>query len=199
MRCRAHCILNNTFGQIVYHHMNISNMHYLKLQQYTTSFFVEYSCRWKGSDTPAFMKYPPVLFPTQSLSTHHGLVMPNGNKELGQHWGRYWLVAWWHQAITWTNVDLSSVRYSTLISGQFYNEYLSLHSLRSAQKLFIWNLISIIQGPMNFQHTKYLMSVFPYLNRLSRIVLITPIQLSITIFFIVFNHIHAIIKQNQKG
>ena len=22
--------------------------------------------------------------------------------------GRHWLVAWWHQAITWTNVDLSS-------------------------------------------------------------------------------------------
>ena len=29
---------------------------------------------------------------------------------LGQHWLRQWLVAWWHQAITCTNVDLSSVR-----------------------------------------------------------------------------------------
>ena len=25
----------------------------------------------------------------------------------GQYWHRYWFVAWWHQAITWTNVDLS--------------------------------------------------------------------------------------------
>ena len=39
-----------------------------------------------------------------------GLVMPNGDIDLGQHWFRKWLVAWWHQAITWTNVDLSSSR-----------------------------------------------------------------------------------------
>ena len=36
--------------------------------------------------------------------------MPYGDRELGQHWLRYCLVAWRHQAITWTNVDLSSVR-----------------------------------------------------------------------------------------
>ena len=40
--------------------------------------------------------------------THHGLVKPHGNIDRGQHWLRQWLVAWWHQAITWTNVDLSS-------------------------------------------------------------------------------------------
>ena len=33
-----------------------------------------------------------------------------GDIDLGQHWLRQWLVAWWHQAITWTNVDLWSVR-----------------------------------------------------------------------------------------
>ena len=27
-----------------------------------------------------------------------------------QYWRRWWLLAWRHQAITWTNVDLSSVR-----------------------------------------------------------------------------------------
>ena len=31
------------------------------------------------------------------------------NRDLGQHWLRKWLVAWRHQAITWTNIDLSSV------------------------------------------------------------------------------------------
>ena len=42
--------------------------------------------------------------------THWGLVTPYGDRDLGQHWLRQWLVAWRHQAITWTNVDLSSVR-----------------------------------------------------------------------------------------
>ena len=36
---------------------------------------------------------------------------PSGTKELGQHWFRWWLVAWWHQAIIWTNVDISSVKF----------------------------------------------------------------------------------------
>ena len=35
-----------------------------------------------------------------------------GDIDLGQHRLRLWLVAWRHQAITWTNVDLSSVRSS---------------------------------------------------------------------------------------
>ena len=42
--------------------------------------------------------------------THCGLATPYGDKELSQHWPRKWLVAWRHQAITWTNVDLQSVR-----------------------------------------------------------------------------------------
>ena len=35
-------------------------------------------------------------------------VIPYGDIDLGPHWLRQWLVAWWHRAITWTNVDLSS-------------------------------------------------------------------------------------------
>ena len=35
---------------------------------------------------------------------------PYGDRKLGQHWPRYWLVAWRHQAITWTNVDFSSIK-----------------------------------------------------------------------------------------
>ena len=45
------------------------------------------------------------------VKTHWGLVMPYGVRDLDQHWFRYWLVAWRHQAITWTNVGLSSVRF----------------------------------------------------------------------------------------
>ena len=41
--------------------------------------------------------------------THCGLVMPNGNIDLGQHWFRYRLVAWWHQVITSANFDSLSV------------------------------------------------------------------------------------------
>ena len=32
--------------------------------------------------------------------------------DLGQHWLMYWLVAWQHQAITWTNADVSLLRSS---------------------------------------------------------------------------------------
>ena len=39
---------------------------------------------------------------------HCGLVAPYGRLDLGQHWFSYWLVSCRHQAITWTNVDLSS-------------------------------------------------------------------------------------------
>ena len=40
------------------------------------------------------------------MLTHYGIV--------GQHWLRYWLVAWRHQAITWTNVDSSSMKSSDI-------------------------------------------------------------------------------------
>ena len=49
------------------------------------------------------------------ILTHWGLVMPYGDIDLGQHWLRWWLVAWRQQAITWINVDLSSVRSSNIL------------------------------------------------------------------------------------
>ena len=54
-------------------------------------------------------KYCPFC-PVFNVLTHWGLVTPYGDRDLGQHWLRWWLVAWPHQAITWTIVDLSSVR-----------------------------------------------------------------------------------------
>ena len=44
------------------------------------------------------------------MYTHCGVVTPYGDIELGQPWLRYWLVAWKHQTISWTNIDLSSLR-----------------------------------------------------------------------------------------
>ena len=43
----------------------------------------------------------PVMLP---IKTHCSLCVG----DLGQHRFRLWRVDWWHQAITWTNVDLSS-------------------------------------------------------------------------------------------
>ena len=34
--------------------------------------------------------------------------MPYDGRDLDQHWFWQWLIAWWHQAITWTNVNLPS-------------------------------------------------------------------------------------------
>ena len=40
-----------------------------------------------------------------SKLTHCDLVTIYGDRNLCQHLFRLWLVVWWHQAITWTNVD----------------------------------------------------------------------------------------------
>ena len=55
-----------------------------------------------------FLQIHGVFFDWPPLLTHCGLVMPYGNIDLGHHWFRKWLVTWQHQAITLTNVDLSS-------------------------------------------------------------------------------------------
>ena len=64
----------------------------------------------------------------QLTLTHCGLVTPYGTSDLVQHWFRLWLVAWRHQAITWTNVDFLSLR-----SRLRYHNH---QSLKLAWKLF---------------------------------------------------------------
>ena len=54
---------------------------------------------------------PGICLTVLSFLTHCGLVMPYVVRDLSQHWFMLWLVAWWHQAITWTNVDLSLSMY----------------------------------------------------------------------------------------
>ena len=49
-----------------------------------------------------------ILMKLMVCLTHCALMTPYGDIDLGQHWLRQWLVAWWHQAIAWTNVDLPS-------------------------------------------------------------------------------------------
>ena len=79
-----------------------------------------------------------------SHSRPWGLVTPFGDIDLGQHWLRKWLVAWRHQAITWTNVDLSSVRssgiYLRAISYEIPQPPFIKFSLKITYLKLIWNL-----------------------------------------------------------
>ena len=36
--------------------------------------------------------------------------MPYGGITIGEHWFGLWLIAWLHQAITWNNDDLWTIR-----------------------------------------------------------------------------------------
>ena len=82
---------------------------------------------------------------THNLSlTHCGLVTPYGGRDLGQHWFRQWLVAWRHQAITSTNVDLSSLWSSDVhlraISLEISQPSVTKISLKIIFLRLYWNL-----------------------------------------------------------
>ena len=47
---------------------------------------------------------------------------PYGDKNLGEHWPRLWIVAGWHQVITCSKVDL---RILVFIPDQFHGKYSS--------------------------------------------------------------------------
>ena len=76
--------------------------------------------------------------------THCGLVTPYEGRDLDQHWFSEWLVAWWHQVITWTNVDLSSLRSSDVhlrsISLEISQPPVNEISLKIIFLRFYWNL-----------------------------------------------------------
>ena len=78
-------------------------------------------------------------------STHCSLVEPYGNKDMDQHWVNLWLVAWWLQAITWTNVDLSSV-WSQGIHLICYEQIWRYQSVKQDWKIHFWNHTQISQG-----------------------------------------------------
>ena len=76
--------------------------------------------------------------------TRCGLLTPYGGKDLGQHWFRWWLVAWRPRAITWTNVDLSSLRSSDIklraILLELSQPSVTKISLKIISLIFYWNL-----------------------------------------------------------
>ena len=59
-----------------------------------------------------YNKFENYTFRVTALSPRYQWVKtkPYGKINLGHHWFRQWLVAWRHQAITWTNVHFSLVR-----------------------------------------------------------------------------------------
>ena len=70
-------------------------------------------------------------------------MMPYGGRDLGQHWFRLWLVVWWHQVITWTNVDLSLRScdvHLRAISLEMSQPSTSKISLKIIFLRFYWNL-----------------------------------------------------------
>ena len=89
-------------------------------------------------------KYGESLWKQHSL-THCGLATPQGDKELCQHW----LVAWWHQAITWTDVNLSSVRSCGIHRSASSWDDLKIPIRKARLKITFLNRIQISQGPMS--------------------------------------------------
>ena len=76
--------------------------------------------------------------------THCGPLTPYGGRDLGQRWLRWCLVAWRHQAITWTNVDLSSLRSRAVHLRANSLEISQLSVTKTSLKIiflrFYWNL-----------------------------------------------------------
>ena len=77
--------------------------------------------------------------------THCSLVMPYGVNDSCQYWHRLSLDAWWHQAITWTNVDSSSVRTCDIRLRALSSEDLQIPISKTK-----FNIASrSLKGPMN--------------------------------------------------
>ena len=80
------------------------------------------------------------------MLTHCGLMTPYGDTNPGQHWLRKWLVAWRHQAITWTNVDLSSVRSSGIHLSAILHEMPQPSVTEISLKITYLNFCSNLPG-----------------------------------------------------
>ena len=70
----------------------------------------------------------------RTLLTYCVLATPYGDIDLGQHWLRWWLVAWWHQAIAWTNVGLPSVGFCVI--HQFHSKCSRYQFVKWIWKIF---------------------------------------------------------------
>ena len=69
---------------------------------------------YKGICCNCWMNAYFYAYPVVKSLTHCGPVTLFGDIDFGQHWLRWWLVAWRIQSITRANTDLSSVRSSDI-------------------------------------------------------------------------------------
>ena len=74
--------------------------------------------------TSTVLFWPQCIMHVNVNSLRPSDVLWYGGTDLCQHWFRQWLVAWQHQAITWTNIDLSSM------SSLGFCDILTLHQFR---------------------------------------------------------------------
>ena len=91
--------------------------------------------------------------------THFGLVTPYDDINLVQHWLRSWLAAWRHQAITWTNVDLSLVRSSGIHLSAILQEIPQPSVTEISLKIYISKIL--FKSPRG-QWVKHSVILFPF-------------------------------------
>ena len=122
---------------------------------------------WQLTETWANWQISRVMYSAQGLYslTHCGLVTPYGDMELGQHCLRQWLVAWRHQAITWTNVDSYQWGPMTITWWQFHQRYPSHVSLKLAWNVHYLKFHSNIPGINELRRHRHLIGVrIPVIN-----------------------------------
>ena len=96
---------------------------------------------WCNGDINSYSVYSIIIL------IHYGLLTPYGNIDLCKYWPRHWLVAWRHQAITFTNVDLSPVK-SSAINLRASSREISQPSIsKISLKIVYLKFHSIIPGP----------------------------------------------------
>ena len=101
---------------------------------------------------------------------HCELVTQLSKINLGQHWHKKWLAAWRHQAITWTNVDLSSEGRQEVT---FTSDTLSINYYNDIKIYINWNEWSPKRSRCNvccsiFQSSKNIASgthLLPHVHR----------------------------------
>ena len=102
------------------------------------------------------------MHPIQSrsyLSFSEMAVSAYGIRDLGQQWFRSWLVAWWHQAITWTTVDLSSVRSCCIQLRALSWEDLMIPIIKTSLKIVFVKLYPELPGTNGLKIAEILFSL----------------------------------------
>ena len=101
---------------------------------------------WHSEPTVHYCKYNSAK--QVGKLTHCGPVTSYGDIGLSQHWLRKWLVAWWHQAITWPNVDLSSIGFCGILQSAIYMNWSNQQLEKFVAKLYFSNYPQTSQGPI---------------------------------------------------